>query len=122
MDFLRDELTDEIIKCIITVHQELGAGFLENIYKKALLIELSSNGFNVEAEKEIKIFYRGNEIGVHRLDILVNNRVILELKAVESLNRNHYAQIKSYLKATGLNIGLLVNFSGDRADFRRIIQ
>jgi GxxExxY protein len=121
MDFICDDLTEKIIKCIINVHQELGSGFLENVYRKALIIELISNGLNVEAEKEIQLFYKGHEIGIHRLDILVNNQVILELKTVESLNRNHYAQIKSYLKATCLNTGLLVNFSGDKADFRRII-
>jgi len=122
IDYKEDALTDLIIKCIIKVHKTLGPGFLENIYRKALFIELRNNNLEVENEKEIKIFYDNEEIGIHRLDILVGNKVIVELKTVESLHKSHYAQIRSYLKATNLTIGILVNFAGDKADFRRIIN
>ena len=122
IDYKEDALTDLIIKCIIKVHKTLGPGFLENIYRKALFIELRNNNLEVENEKEIKIFYDNEEIGIHRLDILVGNKVIVELKTVESLHKSHYAQIRSYLKATNLAIGILVNFAGDKADFRRIIN
>jgi GxxExxY protein len=84
------------------------------------MIELNKQGLAAEREKSVVILYDGVEIGWHRLDILVEGLVILELKTVEALGRAHYAQLRSYLRATRLNIGLLVNFSGDRADFRRV--
>ncbi len=77
-------------------------------------------GLQVETEKEVIIYYEGEEVGKHRLDILVENRVIVELKTVEDLSKAHYAQVRSYLKATNLRIGFLVNFAGHKADFRRI--
>ena len=115
-----DDLTNRIIKCIIQVHKALGPGFLENIYRNSLLIELAENNIDAETEKEIKIYYQNYEVGLHRLDILVENEVIIELKTVERLNKAHYAQIKSYLKATKLKTGILVNFAEEKADFRRI--
>jgi len=115
-----DELTGRVIQCIIRVHQTLGPGFLESIYRRALLIELRKNFLATEAEKEVMIFYDGQEVGKHRLDILVEGRLILELKTVEALSKAHYAQVRSYLKATRLDIALLVNFAGDRAAYRRI--
>ena len=113
-------LTEKIIDCIIQVHQELGPGFLENIYRNALLIELRRHGLRVEAEKEVPVRYRGVEVGKHRLDLLVEGRVVLELKSVDQLTGVHYAQLRSYLKATGCEVGLLVNFNDSRADFRRV--
>jgi GxxExxY protein len=113
-------LTERIIHCIIRVHQVLGPGFLEKIYRRALLIELRNAGLVVEFEKEIVIYYNDRRVGRHRLDILVEERIILELKAVERLNRAHYAQVRSYLRATHLGLALLIYFSGERADFRRI--
>ena len=73
-----------------------------------------------ETEKEVIIYYDGEEVGRHRLDILVENRVVVELKTVESLSKAHYAQVRSYLKATGLELGILVNFALEKADFRRV--
>ena len=84
------------------------------------MIELKKNGIPAESEKEVTVHYEGEEVGLHRIDILVDDEVILELKTVEQLNRAHYGQLRSYLKATGLKVGLLVNFSKERADFRRI--
>jgi GxxExxY protein len=104
----------------VNVHKALGPGFLEGIYRRALLVELEESGLLVESEKEVAVHFKGREIGVHRLDLLVENEIIVELKAVEELTRHHYAQIKSYLKATGLSVGLLVNFSKDKSDFRRV--
>jgi GxxExxY protein len=119
-DFGGDELTGRVIKCIIQVHQTLGPGFLESVYRNALMIELNKQGLAAERETRVVILYDGCEVGWHRLDILVEGLVVLELKTVEALGRAHYAQLRSYLRATRLNIGLLVNFSGDRADFRRV--
>jgi len=116
----QDALTRQIIECIIRVHRVLGPGFLESVYRNALLIELRLRGLAVQTESEVVIRYEGESVGKHRLDLLVEGRVILELKTVEALNKAHYAQVRSYLKATGLKAALLVNFAGDMADFRRI--
>jgi GxxExxY protein len=115
-----EELTGNIIECIIAVHQTLGPGFLESIYRRALLIEMRKKGLAAETEKEVIIYYDGEEVGRHRLDILAEDRVVVELKTVESLSKAHYAQVRSYLKATDLELGLLVNFAGEKADFRRV--
>ena len=115
-----EELTEKIIRAIIKVHQTLGPGFLENIYHKALTIELRKHGLGVEVEKMIDVFYDDELIGRHRLDLLVENKIVLELKTVENLGKVHYAQMRSYLKASGCPIGILVNFADQKADFRRI--
>lgn len=119
-EYQEDLLTEKIIQCIIKVHQTLGPGFLESVYRRAMLIELIKQKLRVETEKEIVIYYEGEEIGRHRLDILVEGRVIVELKTVEELSKAHYAQVRSYLKATGLNVCILVNFAKEKADFRRV--
>ena len=113
-------ITELIIECIINVHKALGPGFLESVYRRALVVELKCAHLSVEVEKEVVIFYKEQEIGRHRLDLVVENQIIVELKTVEDLSRAHYAQVRSYLKATGLSKALLVNFSKDKADFRRI--
>jgi GxxExxY protein len=115
-----NRLTDRIIFCIIRVHQKLGPGYVEAVYRRALIIELERMNLVVEAEKEVTVFYEDQEVGKHRLDLVVENKVILELKAVEALSRAHYSQVRSYLKATGLPLALLINFAEDRADFRRV--
>ena len=115
-----DETTDRIINAIITVHKTLGPGFLESIYRNALILEARKAGLEVEAEKEIPVFYDGVEVGRHRLDLLMDGRIVLDLKTVEEIGGAHYAQLRSYLKASGCKTGLLVNFAGDRADFRRV--
>ena len=120
MTFENDSLTGQIINAIITVHQKLGPGFMENIYRNALTIELRKRGLDIKPEKEITVYYDGEIVGIHRLDILVEDAVVLELKTVETLHKSHYAQIRSYLKASGCKIGLLVNFAGETADFRRV--
>jgi GxxExxY protein len=115
-----EELTGRVIRCVIRVHQTLGPGFLENVYRRALLIELRKNGLATETEKEIVVYYDGQEVGKHRLDLLVEGQMILELKTVEALSKAHYAQVRSYLKATRLDTALLINFATALADFRRI--
>lgn len=119
-DKQRDDLTGRIINAIITVHRTLGPGFLESIYRNSLMLELKKQDLEVEREKEIAIHYDATEVGRHRLDLLVEGQIVLELKTVEELGRAHYAQLRSYLKASNCATGLLVNFAGDKADFRRI--
>jgi GxxExxY protein len=113
-------ISARIIAAIIRVHQTLGPGFIEIIYRRALAIEMRKDGLEVQAEVLIPIYYDGIQIGRHRLDLLVEKQVIVEVKTVEGLGRASYAQVRSYLKATGLDHAFLVNFAGVRADFRRV--
>ena len=120
MPFVEQALTSKIIECVIKVHQVLGPGFLESIYRKALVIELRRTGLHVEFEKEFPVFYFEREIGTHRLDLLVEKKIVVELKNVDFLHTKYYAQLKSYLRAANCHIGLLVNFASKKAEFRRI--
>ncbi len=106
-----ERIAHEVIGAAIEVHRLLGPGFLEIIYERALVHELTQRGLGVEFEKEILVPYKDLRIPGQRLDILVGGRVILELKAVEALNDLHMAQLLSYLKATGLRLGLLININ-----------
>jgi GxxExxY protein len=115
-----DALTRRVIEAIIRVHSVLGPGFLETVYQRALAIELTRRGVPIKTEWEINIDYEGDPVGKHRLDLVVADRVIVELKTVEELAKAHYAQVRSYLKATRLPVALLVNFSKEKADFRRV--
>jgi GxxExxY protein len=114
------DLTQRIIAAVVQVHRTLGPGFVEGIYHKALLVELRVAGLQVETEREIVVRYRGEEVGRHRMDLIVEDEVVVELKAVPQLVPAHYAQVRSYLRAGNLETGLLINFGGERADFRRI--
>jgi len=105
-----DAIARRVIGAAIEVHRLLGPGFLESIYKKAMEYELRMSGLFVEKEKEILIPYKDIQIPGQRLDLLVGGRIIVELKAVESLVPIHEAQLISYLKATHLRLGLLINF------------
>ena len=104
-----DELAHAVIGAAIEVHRHLGPGFLENIYEEALCIELEAIPF--ERQKEISVLYKGRPIGKHRVDLLVGQSLMVELKAIEALAEIHTAQVISYLKATGLTLGLLINFN-----------
>ena len=115
-----DRLTGIIIESVIAVHRTLGSGFLESAYRNALEIELLDRSIKVEREKEIDLYYKNKPVGRHRLDLVVEEAVVLELKAVEALNKNHYAQIRAYLLASGISTGLLINFAGHKADYRRV--
>ena len=115
-------LSEKIIGASIKVHKELGPGFLENIYEEALKIELSKNQIKFETQKEVKIEYREIEIGTHRLDMIVENQIIIELKAIRELTDVHFAQIRSYLKATALKVGLLLNFAKPTLEIKRVVN
>ncbi len=115
-----DDLIYRTIGCLITVHKELGPGFLENVYHRAVEIELAHQGLGFESEKEIELHYRDKRIGIHRLDLVVEKELVVELKTVEELHKKHYAQVRSYLQATGRPVGLLVNFSEYKLDPRRV--
>jgi len=114
------ELTDRIIAAAIRVHKELGPGFLEIMYAEALAIELAAAGIAFERQKLLPIFYREHLIGEHRLDLVVERRVILELKAISALEDVHFAIVRSYLKAANLSDALLLNFASTRLTVKRV--
>lgn len=116
-----DELSGRVISAAIAVHRELGPGFLESIYESALKAALRHRGMSYEAQKDVTVVFEGEEVGVHRLDLLVENEIVVELKAVKALEDIHFAQVKSYLKATGLHVGLLLNFNAPTLIVRRIV-
>ena len=100
-----------VIGAAIEVHRQLGPGFLESLYEEALCVELEGRQIPFERQKEISVLYKGRQIGVQRIDLLVGKSLIVELKAVESLAEIHKAQVISYLKATHLSLGMLINFN-----------
>lgn len=115
------KITNKIIKCAIEVHKALGPGFLEDIYENALIYELEQQGLKVEKQKLILVTYKETVVGEHRLNLLVEEEVIVENKTVKEFNDIHQAQILSYLKATGKKIGLLINFAKTKIDAKRMI-
>ena len=104
------DLTEEIIKAAYKVHNALGFGFLEKVYQNALMIELKRMGLKVTSEMPIKVYYRNEIVGEYIADIIVEDKVILELKVVKDLAEIHEVQLVNYLKATGIKVGLLINF------------
>jgi GxxExxY protein len=116
-----DELTYLINGAIFEVNRQLGAGFLEKVYEKALLVELIDRGLKAENQVPVKVTYKGKEVGEYYADIVVENKVILEIKSIDSLQKIHEAQLLNYLKATGYKIGLLVNFKHPKAEIKRFI-
>jgi len=116
-----DDLSGRVIEAAIAVHKELGPGFLESIYESAVKTALRHRGMTYEAQKEVGVFFEGEEAGVHRLDLVVEREIVIELKAVKALEDIHFAQVKSYLKATGLHVGLLLNFNAPTLVIKRIV-
>jgi GxxExxY protein len=121
MELLHGELTYQIIGGAMAVHRELGPGFLESIYQRAMEVELAARKMLYEPQRRITLSYRGAPIGDHVLDLVVDDRVIVELKAVKDLSDHHQAQVISYLKASNLQIGLLFNFSKASLEHKRIL-
>ncbi len=113
------ELTERIIGCAMRVHRVLGAGFLESVYQNALRHELGKAGLRVECEKRIDVRYDGIVVGVFAVDMLVEERVMIENKSVQAIIAAHEVQLVNYLTATGIEIGLLLNFGRERLEFRR---
>lgn len=117
---IHGELTDRIICCFYNVYNNLGHGFLEKVYENSLAIELRQSGLQVSQQKSIEVFYGKEPVGFFLADIVVQDLVILELKAVEALRSEHFAQLTNYLKATDKEVGLLLNF-GQKPAFKRIV-
>lgn len=117
-----EQLSSKIIEAAIAVHKTLAPGFLESIYENALKTALRHRGIVYEAQKEVVIIFEGEEVGVHRLDLLVENQIIVELKAVKALEDIHFAPLRSYLKATGKRVGLLMNFNAPTLIIKRVVH
>ncbi|MDZ4664362.1 MAG: GxxExxY protein [Bacteroidota bacterium] len=117
-NFKHTEITEKIIKAFYNVYNTLGFGFLEKVYENAMYIELLSMGLNVDKQKIIKVYYEGSEVGEYYADLTVNESVTIELKATESLCNEHECQLLNYLKATEIEVGLLMNF-GKKPEFKR---
>ena len=116
-----NDLTYKINGAIFEVNKILGSGFLEKVYEKALILELKERGLRVQNQVPINVIYKEKPVGEYFADIVVEDTVIIELKAVESLQKIHEAQLLNYLKATKYQIGLLVNFTHPKAEIKRFV-
>ena len=116
------DITEKIIGAAYKVHNALGSGFLENVYQNSLAIELRSLGFMVDGEKPIKVYCSGEVVGNYIADITVDDKVILEIKAIKELSNIHEVQLVNYLKATGIEVGLLINFGTSVQVKRRVMD
>lgn len=120
MEYLHQELTERIIKCFYEVYNTLGYGFLEKVYQRAMMIELAKHELSARSEQPINVSYKGENVGDYSADILVENTIILELKAAQAIVEDHEFQLINYLKATDIELGLLLNF-GKKPEIRRKI-
>lgn len=115
-------ITETIIGCAFEVINELGAGFLESVYEKALLLALRQKGVHVVPQQPVSVHFRDECVGEFFADLLVENKVIVELKAVKALAPEHQAQVINYLNATGIEVGLLINFGNPKLEYKRLTR
>ncbi|MEW5947890.1 MAG: GxxExxY protein [Thermodesulfobacteriota bacterium] len=116
-----NDVTYKVNGAVFEVNRVLGGGFLEKVYETALLIELKDRGLKADSQVPIKVYYKDNIVGEYVADILVEDNVVLELKAVDQLDKIHEAQLLNYLKATGMRLGLLINFKYPKAEIKRFV-
>lgn len=121
-EYLYEDITGEIIGSAFEVYKKLGYGFLEKVYERALVVELKERSINFEVQKPIRISYKGQNVGDYIADLLVDEKVIVELKVEKEYNPRHEAQLINYLKATNLKVGLLINFGHDKCKPKRIVN
>ncbi|MBI5409006.1 MAG: GxxExxY protein [Nitrospirae bacterium] len=120
--YKHSDITGKIIGCAMEVHKTLGNGFQEVIYQRALAIEMNHAGLNYSRELEMDIFYKGHGIGTRRVDFLVEDVIMVELKAIIQLEDVHLAQAINYLEAYSLEVGLLINFGSKSLEFKRVMK
>ena len=116
-----NNLSRRVIGCALEVSNTLGPGFFEKIYEKALCIEFEKNGIYFQTQKSVNVIYKGSLVGEYIADIIVEDKLLLELKAVSALCSEHEAQLMNYLKATGLSVGLLLNFGKPKLGIKRMV-
>jgi GxxExxY protein len=114
-------LSGKILEAAVAVHRALGPGFLESVYQKAMEVALRHREMPFQEQKEIHIFFEEEDVGLHKLDLVVGDEIVVELNAVKALEDIHYAQVKSYLKATSLHVGLLLNFNAPALVVKRVV-
>jgi GxxExxY protein len=119
-NYLHADLTDKIIACAYDVYNQLGFGFSEKVYENAMMIKISQKSLTAAQQTPVNVFFEKQLVGEYFPDLLVENKVIVELKAVSSLSKAHEAQLVNYLKATGIKVGLLVNFGEKLKIVRRV--
>ena len=117
-----EQITKSVIGCAFEVINELGAGFLESVYEKALLLVLRQKGLSAIPQHAVKVMFRGECVGDFYADICVEEKVIIELKAVKAITPEHQAQIINYLNATGIEVGLLINFGNPKLEYKRFTR
>ena len=118
--FQYGDITEKILEAAFEVGKELGSGFLESVYKNAMVIAIRAKGLKVETERPISVIFRDQQVGQFYADLFVDDKVIVELKAVSALALEHSAQTINYLKATGVEVGLLINFGRPRIEYKRL--
>lgn len=121
MKYEFEALSGQIIEAAIAVHRELGPGFLESVYENALKVALRHRGIMYASRPRVQIFFENEEVGEHRLDLIVEDQIVVELKAVKAFEDIHFATVKTYLKATRLSVGLLFNFNATKLIVKRIV-
>ena len=121
-DLQYGEITEKIIGCAFEVINELGTGFLESVYEKAMAIALEERGFRVQCQQPLQVHFRQRIVGDFYADLVVEGKVIVELKAVKAIAPEHQAQIINYLKATGIEVGLLINFGNPKREYKRFTR
>ncbi len=120
-EIIYKELSYKIIGIAMEIHRELGYGYLEKVYENALLVLLKENNINAEQQKELSVNFRGHEVGKYIADIVIENKIILELKVATAIKDVHKAQVANYLKTTGLKLGIIINFGKDRLEYERVV-
>jgi GxxExxY protein len=121
VEFLHKDITEQIIGAAFEVHRQLGYGFLEKVYQRAIKVELESRGLKVVIESEIDVWYKGVKVGHYEADLFVNDAVIVELKIAKEYQTADEAQLLNELKATGIKVGLLINFGRTKVEFKRLV-
>lgn len=116
-----EPLSGKVIEAALHVHRELGPGFLESIYENAMKVALRKRGLPSVFQAEVRVMFEAEEVGLHRLDLIVDREIVVELKAIKALEDVHFAQVRSYLKATRLHVGLLMNFNSPTLIVKRIV-
>jgi len=116
-----DKVTEKIISCGIKVSNALGAGFLEKVYENALLLELRKTGLKLEQQKRISVTYENTVVGDYIADLVINDEIIVEVKALNGIDGSHHAQLLNYLKVTGMQVGLILNFGTPRMGIKRMV-
>ena len=121
MTLEHEELTGQIIGAAIEVHKQLGPGFIESIYENALAVVLQYRGIHFQRQVNVPVFYRGVEVGLHRLDLLSGGKVVVELKAAKGITDTHFVFVRSYLRAAGKDHGLILNFAKPTLEIKRVM-